>query len=123
MWSYAHHCIERDSYFFFHLYNCYEFQQLILSGVLIEYNGQLTHWVSPGSISIYNNSTTTLQNSGMCTNGTHRYHSFSVKIYFANITGSFRIYLDAQVYTPHNSRYKYAGIEGDILIHSGKLYR
>ena len=105
----AHHCIERDIFFFF--YNiCYEFRQLILSGVLIEYNGQLNHRASHGSINVYNSSTTTLQNSGMCSNGTHRYHSFSVKIYLANITGSFVIYLSAQFYTPHNSRYKYMQI-------------
>ena len=112
-------CIERDSFFFYHI--CYQFQQLILSGVMIEYNGQLTHKASHGSINVYNNSTTTLQNSGMCSNGTHRYHSFSVKIYFTNITGSFRISLSAQFYTPHSSRYKNAGISGDIFIHSGKL--
>ena len=107
-------CIDRDS-----AYGCNAFRQLILSGVMIEYNGQLTHQASHGSINVYNNSTTTLQNSGMCSNGTHRYHSFSVKIYFANITGSFRIYLSAQFYILHNS--KSATMHGDIFIHSGKI--
>ena len=115
-------CIERENFFFLRTHTCYGFQQLILSGVVIEYNGQLIHRASHGSINVYNSSTTTLKNSGMCSNGIHRYHSFSVKIYFANITGSFRIALVTQFYTSHNSRYKYeAGIIGDIHIHSGKL--
>ena len=100
---------------------CHEFRQLILSGVMIEYNGQLTHQDSHGTIDVYNSGTTTLQNSGMCSNGTHRYHSFLVKIYFANITGYFNIYLYARLYTPHNSYNNYARIGGDILIHSGKI--
>ena len=110
-------CIHQERY----LFACYG-QQLVLSdGVQIEYNGRLTHQ-GYGSINVYNSSTATLPlNSGMCSNGTHRYHSFSVKIYLANITGSFRIFLDAQFYTPHNSRYKYARIDGDIFIHSGKI--
>ena len=108
-------CIDRDS-----AYGCNAFRQLILSGVRMEYDGQLlTHQGYHSSINVYNSSTTTLQNSGMCSNGTHRYHSFSVKIYFANITGSFRIYLQAQFYIPHNS--ESATIHGDIFINSGKI--
>ena len=117
----ASDCIDRDSVSILYHTSCYAFRQLILSGLKIEYNGhQLTHQGIHGSfIHVYNSSTTTLQNSGMCSNGTHRYHSFSVKIYFANITGSFRIGLYAQFYILHIS--ESATIHGDILIHSGKI--
>ena len=110
-------CIDRDSVY--HV-DCYGFRKLILSGVRMEYNDQLTHQFNHDSFNVYNSSTTTMQDSGMCSNGNRRFHSFSVKIYFANITGSFMIYLYAQLYTSHNSIPEYApGIYGDILIHSG----
>ena len=116
MWSRAN-CIDRDRIYYY--FGCNGFQQLILSGVRIEYNDQLTHQGNHGSIDVYNSSTTTLQNSGMCSNGNRRYYSFPVKIYFANIIGSFRIGLEARFYTQHNSFYaEYAGISGDILIQS-----
>ena len=113
MWSYAN-CIDRDSVY--HI-GCYGFRQLILSGVRIEYNDQLTHRASHGTINVYNSSTiyTTLQNSVICSNGNRRYYSFPVKIYFANITGSFRISLDAEFYIHHNY-VEYTGISGNILI-------
>ena len=110
-------CNNRDS--IYHSIRCNGFQQLILSGVYIEYNDQLTHQGNHGSIDVYNSSTTTLQNSVMCSNGNRRYYSFPVKVYFANITGSFWITLDAKFYIQHNSFYsEYAGIFGDILIQS-----
>ena len=113
MLSHAY-CIRRDSFYYF---TCSPFQQLILSGVRIEYNDQLTHQFNHhGSIDVYNSSTTTLQNSGMCSNGNRRYYSFPVKIYYANITGSFWIELEALIFFQHNSFY--VGISGDILIQS-----
>lgn len=115
-------CNDGDSIFSYHR-GCYNFQQLILSGVMIEYNGQLIHRASHGPINVYNSSTTTLPNSGMCSNETHRYHSFSVKIYFANITGSFMIDFSAVLYfNPNSGPITFAAISGDILIHSGKIY-
>ena len=99
---------------------CHGFRQLILSGVRIEYNDQLTHQGSLDPINVYNSSTTTLQNSGMCSNGNQSYHSFSVKIYFANITGSFWINLAVQ-FQNYDFRINQVGISGDILIHKGKI--
>ena len=116
LWSGAG-CFNRDNVDSF---TCNGFQQLILSGLKIEYNGQLTHQGNHGSINVYNSSTTTLQNSGMCSSGNRRYYSFPVKIYFANITGSFRIDLRTYFYSPHNSFYGSAQMDGHILIHSSK---
>ena len=114
-------CNDGDSIFSYHR-GCYNFQQLILSGVMIEYNGQLTHRASHGPINVYNSSTTTLPNSGMCSNETHRYHSFSVKIYFANITGSFWVSLLANFLFHHSLFSRLAvTVYSDVLIHNGKI--
>ena len=110
-------CLYQDSGYHF---GCDGFQQLILSGVRIEYNDQLTHQGSLDPVNVYDSSTTTLQNSGMCSNGNQSYHSFSVKIYFANITGSFWINLAVQVQND-DFRVSQAVISGDILIHKGKI--
>ena len=110
-------CLDQDSGY--RIFGCHGFRQLILSGVRIEYNDQLTHQGSLDPINVYNSSTTTLQNSGMCSNGNQSYHSFSVKIYFANITGSFWINLAVQF--QNDFRINQVGISGDILIHKGKI--
>ena len=113
-------CLDQDNGYPFTI-GCNGFRQLILSGVRIEYNDQLTHQGSLDPINVYNSSTTTLQNSGMCSNGNQNYHSFSVKIYFANITGSFRIYLTVQFQNINDFRINQEVISGDILIHQGKI--
>ena len=110
-------CIDRGRVYYY--VGCNGFQQLILSGVRIEYNDQLTHQGNHGSIDVYKSGTTTLQNSGICSNGNRRYYSFPVEIYFANITGSFQIFLGVTLYTQHNSfSVEYAGISGNILVQS-----
>ena len=111
-------CLDQDNGYHF---SCNGFRQLILSGVRIEYNDQLTRQGSLDPINVYNSSTTTLQNSGMCSNGNQNYHSFSVKIYFANITGSFRIYLTVRFQNINDFRISQAVISGDILIYKGKI--
>ena len=114
MWLYGD-CNDGDSFYFYHR-GCYNFRQLILSGVKIEYNGQLlTHQGYHSLVNVYNSSTTTLQNSGMCSNGTHTYHSFPVKVYFANVSGSFWIGLFAVFNTT------FAPIYSDVLINNGKM--
>ena len=111
-------CFDQDSGY--HIFGCHGFRQLILSSVRIEYNDQLTHQGSLDPINVYDSSTTTLQNSGMCSNGNQSYHSFSFKIYLVNITGSFRIYLAVRFQNDFGINHQ-AVIYGDIRIHKGKI--